>query len=284
MKQGVRGRVVAITGGAQGIGAAIAAAVAERGGLVAIGDLDSDRAIATAHALGTRAVGHQLDVRSTESFRAFLDEVSAQLGPPDVLVNNAGVMWVGPWQDESEAIALRQFDVNLHGVIRGMKLALPGMIARGRGHVINIASAASLVAPAGEATYTATKHAVYGYSKAVREEIRGTGVQLSVVIPAVVDTELAAGTSSGRTRRLTPESVATAVVATIERPAFEVYIPRALRTYLGAAGLLPVRWRDRVWRATVPDQVRSADRSARRAYESRVFAQRDQRDGTDEPR
>jgi NAD(P)-dependent dehydrogenase (short-subunit alcohol dehydrogenase family) len=266
----INGRVAAVTGGARGIGAAIAQALAAEGARVAIGDLDGDEAEALATRIGSDAIGFSLDVCDSDSFAAFLDEAESRLGGLDVLVNNAGVMWVGPFADEPEATALRQLDVNLHGVIRGMKLAVPRLRGRGGGHVVNVASAASKVTPAGEATYTASKHAVYGYSAAVREELRGSGIEVSVVMPAVVRTELAAGTSSGRGREpLTPDDVAAAVVKALRRPRFEVYVPSNIAPLARLLAMLPQRARDALHRAVVPDQVLETDRSARADYERR---------------
>ena len=102
--------------------------------------------------LGERATGLALDVTDAASFEAFLDAAEERLGRLDVLVNNAGIMWVGRFDEEPEAVALKQFDVNFHGVLRGMKLAVPRMRARGRGQIVNVASSASKIAPPGEAT------------------------------------------------------------------------------------------------------------------------------------
>jgi short-subunit dehydrogenase len=266
------GRAVAVTGGARGIGAAIAAEVVRRGGRAAVGDVNAEAASATAAALGGRAVGLELDVTDSDSFAGFLDAAERALGPVDVLVNNAGVMWVGRFGEEPEEVALRQFDVNLHGVIRGTKLAAARMRARGRGQIVNVASAASKVAPPGEATYSATKHAVYGYSVAVREELRGSGVEVSVVMPALVQTELAAGTGSGRAPTLHPGQVATAAVDAMERPRFDVFVPRNLTVLARLMAVLPERARVRFARFVVPDQVRETDQAARRDYEARALA------------
>jgi short-subunit dehydrogenase len=146
------------------------------------------------------------------------------------------------------------------------------MVARRHGHVVNVASAASRLVPAGEATYGATKHAVLGLSRAVRAELRGTGVELSVVMPVVVETELAAGTSHGRGVRLRPEDVARAVADVLDRPRFEVPVPRAVGALMALDAVLPQRLRDLAWRLAMPDQLRDADPEARRAYESRVLA------------
>jgi NAD(P)-dependent dehydrogenase (short-subunit alcohol dehydrogenase family) len=263
----IDGRVVAITGGARGIGAAIATALARAGARVAIGDLDREGALELAHSLGSNAVGLPLDVTDTESFATFLETTERELGPLDVLINNAGVMWVGPFAEEPEEVALAQFDVNFHGAARGMKLAIPAMRRRGRGHVVNIASAASRVGPAGEATYAASKHAIYGFSEAVRAELRGSGVKISLVMPAVVETELALGTASGTTSRLHPEEVAEAVVGLLRHPRFTIFVPRSIDILDRISVLLPRRARDVLHAVVVPDQVRSTDQAARSEYE-----------------
>lgn len=266
------GRVVAVTGAARGIGLAVARQLDAAGARLALGDLDGE--LAAAEAAGLRdAVGLPLDVADTASFETFLDAAGTALGPIDVLVNNAGVMWVGRFEDEPEDAALRQFDVNFHGVARGLRLAVPRMRARGGGHVVTVASAASRLAPAGEATYAASKHAVYGYCTALQQELRGSGVELSVVMPIVVETELARGTTEGKGRRLTPEEVAEAVVATIRAPRFEVWVPRQVGFLTGALGVMPQRLRARLHRALVPDQVRDGDGVARRAYEVERFTE-----------
>ena len=265
------GRVVAVTGAARGIGLAVAEALVERSAVVALGDLDATAATAAAERLGPLAHGFGLDVTDTASFRAFLDGVEQRVGRPvDVLVNNAGIMWVGAFDDEPEIAALRQADVNLHGVVRGMKLALPRMRARGRGHVVNIASFASKVPPAGEATYSATKHAVLGYSTAVRAELRGTGVQLSVVMPVVVDTQLAVGTGTGSGVMLQPRDVADAVVDVLLRPRFEVFVPGWTGVLARVYAVAPQRFRDLMYRRMMPDNVREGDLAARADYERRA--------------
>ena len=261
-------RVVAVTGAARGIGFAIAARLARNGFRVALGDLDGDLAQQAAADAGRGAQGFALDVCDRASYVAFLDAVDERLGPVDVLVANAGVMWVGPFADEPDDVATRQVDVNLHGVALGMKLAAPRMLARRRGHLVAIASAASKVTPPGEAMYAATKHAVLGYSSAVREELRGTGVEVTVVMPGVVETALAAGTSAGRgARRLSPEDVAKAVHGAIEKPRFEVHVPPLVGAFTRLRALLPRGAADALHRAVVPDQLAQGDPAARRAYE-----------------
>ncbi|WP_278261576.1 SDR family oxidoreductase [Nocardia sp. AG03] len=269
-----RGRVIAITGAARGIGAAIARELAAAGAQVAIGDIDATAAAETAATLPGTAAGFPLDVTDSDSFAAFLAAVEARWGPIDVLVNNAGVMWVGRFEDEPEAATRRQLAVNLHGVIRGVRLTAPRMRERGRGHIVTVASAASKLAPAGEATYAATKHGVYGYLSAVRAELHGSGVDLSVVMPTVVDTPLAAGTSPGSVDLLTPDDVARAVADVLARPRFEVTVPRRVGPLVRLAGLLPDRVRTAVFRRLVPNQITGGDPASRAAYERATLTDR----------
>ncbi|MFG1770260.1 SDR family oxidoreductase [Nocardia salmonicida] len=266
------GRVIAVTGGARGIGREIAAQLARAGARVAIGDIDGTAARATAAELGAQVRGFDLDVADRASFAAFLAAAEQEWGPLEVLVNNAGVMWVGPFDLEPEAVRRRQFDVNVHGVINGLTLAAPAMRARGAGHIVTVASAASKLAPPGESSYAATKHAILGYLTGVRAELRDSGVDLSVIMPTVVDTELAAGTDNGGVALLQPADVARAVVRAIERPRFEVTVPGYLGPLLRLVNVLPAFLRDRILLAMVPDQVAAVrDSSSRSDYEHRVY-------------
>ena len=244
----IEGRVVAVTGAGRGIGLATARALAAHGARVVGGDLP------------------ELDVTRRDSFEAFL----AAAGPVDVLINNAGVMHVGPFLEESDDWTRRQVDVNLHGVILGMKLALPAMVARGSGHIVNVASAASKIGVPREAVYAASKHAVLGLSESVRLELRGSGVDLSVVMPGLVRTELAAGTLKAGIV-LKPEDVAQAIVATLERPRFDVYVPRAYGAMSAIGPLLPRRAREALLRLAGSERATaSTTPQERAAYESRV--------------
>jgi NADP-dependent 3-hydroxy acid dehydrogenase YdfG len=268
----IAGRVVAITGAARGIGRATAAALAREGATVAIGDLDIELARRTAEQIGLRAASFELDVTDRESFERFVDDVEAQLGPLDVLVNNAGIMALGPFLAEDDATARRQVDVNVHGVLLGMKVVLPRLVARGRGHVVNIASAAGKGPYPGGATYCGTKHFVVGVSETVRGELRGSGVDLSVVMPVVVDTELATGVRTAwGVPRLAPGDVAAAIVGTLRRPRFDVFVPRSLGPLTVAEWLLPRSVRELLHRAIRADRVLAdVDAGARRGYELRA--------------
>lgn len=252
---------IAITGAARGIGAAIARELAAQGHHVLLGDLDAS-VVEVAAALG--GTGAVLDVTSQASYEEWLGLVDRV----DVLVNNAGVMWVGRYDEEPEAAGRLQFEVNVHGVIRGTRLA----VARGTRTVVTVASAASYISPPGEATYAASKHAVLGWMKAVRQELRGQGVQLCLVLPTVVETELAAGTAAGGVPRLTPEDVAKAVAGVIAKPRFETFVPARVGLLVRVLGLLPQRGRDLMYRRLVPDQVRATKQADRQAYEGKLFS------------
>jgi NADP-dependent 3-hydroxy acid dehydrogenase YdfG len=266
------GRVVAITGAARGIGRATAEALVREGARVAVGDLDADLARRTAEKLGPNAAAFALDVTDRASFERFLDAVDAQLGPVDVLVNNAGIMPLGPFVDEDDITARRMVDINVHGVMHGMKVALPRLLARGDGHLVNIASAAGKGPYPGGATYCGTKHFVVGVSDAVRGELRGTGVEISVVMPVVVDTELASGVRTARgVPKVKPDDVAAAIVEVLRRPRFDVYVPRSLGPLTALAGVVPRRVRELALRTIGADQVLwRVDGSARREYELRA--------------
>jgi NADP-dependent 3-hydroxy acid dehydrogenase YdfG len=268
----IAGRVVAITGAARGIGRATAAALAREGATVAIGDLDAELAKQTAEEIGSRAAAFALDVTDRGSFERYLASVEEHLGPVDVLVNNAGIMPLGPFVDEDDVTARRLVDINVHGVMHGMKAVLPRLVARGGGHLVNIASAAGKGPYPGGATYCGTKHFVVGVSEAVRGELRGTGVEISVVMPVVVDTELATGVGTPRgIPKIAPEDVAEAIVATLRCPRFDVYVPRSIGPMTALVAVLPRRVRELILRAIGADRVLwRVDGAARHRYERRA--------------
>jgi NADP-dependent 3-hydroxy acid dehydrogenase YdfG len=282
------GQVAAITGAARGIGKATAQAFVREGMKVAIGDLDAQLARTTAAELGPNAAGYELDVTRRDSFEAFIDAAEERLGPLDVLVNNAGIMPLGRFLDEDDATAVRLVDINLHGVIHGMKIVLPRMIARNRGHVVNIASQAGKYGTPGGATYSATKHAVVGLTEAVRGELRieGADVQLSYVMPFVVNTELGAGTRKAYGfKNLEPGDVADAIVDALKRGVVDVWVPRSNRHTHRIGALLPRRVGEGIARAMKADQIlMGADKDARAAYELRAANSEPGLDPGEEPR
>jgi NADP-dependent 3-hydroxy acid dehydrogenase YdfG len=276
----LRGKVVAITGGARGIGKATARALVLKGAKVAIGDLDRELAEQTAADLGGDVLALELDVTRRDSFEGFLDQVEERLGSLDVLVNNAGIMPLGRFVDEDDATAHRMVDINVHGVMYGMKLALPRMERRGSGHIVNLASQAGKGGFPGGATYCGTKHFVVGLSEAVRAELEDTDIELSVVMPAVVNTELGSGLTETRAIKvLEPEDVADAIIAALERPKFDVWVPRETVAIYKVMQMLPRGGREAVARFLKADKVLAeTDPSVRAAYEDRAARSEPSRD------
>jgi NAD(P)-dependent dehydrogenase (short-subunit alcohol dehydrogenase family) len=268
------GENAAITGGARGIGRATAKALLDKGMKVALGDLDVDAARATAAELGPRCVGLPLDVTDRDSFAAFLDAAEEQIGPLDVLVNNAGIMQVGRFIDEDDLTARRMVDINLHGVILGTKLALDRMIPRERGHIVNISSQAGKFGAPGGATYSATKHAVIGLTEAVRGELRlmGAHVDVSYVMPAVVNTELGSGLGDVRGfNNLEPSEVADAIVDALQNRVVDVWVPKRTKRTNLVINLLPRRLSEGMSRVLKADRVLAdANPDIRRGYELRA--------------
>ena len=271
-RRSLSGKVVAITGGARGIGKTTAQALVRKGCRVALGDLDLEPAEQTAAELGGGTVAIQLNVTDRDSFSAFLDEAERQLGPVDVLINNAGIMPVTPFEDESDDSIRRQLDINVYGVMLGTQLALRKMKARGQGQIVNIASSAGKAGVPGIATYAATKHAVVGLTEAVRAECRGSGVELSYVMPITVNTQLIEGLADQRgVKRVEPEDVAKEIVDALELGKVDVYVPRELRVTVALGALLPRRAREAVARFMGVETVMTeVDPVARRSYEERI--------------
>ncbi|HVE69497.1 MAG TPA: SDR family oxidoreductase [Solirubrobacteraceae bacterium] len=268
----VHGKVVAITGGARGIGRSTAEQLVREGARVAIGDLDRELTERVANDIGGETVGLELDVTDRESFAAFLDAVEDRLGPVDVLVNNAGIMPLGDFAEEDDATTTRIVDINLHGVLTGTKLAVRRMRRRRRGHVINVASMVGKVSPPGGATYVASKHAVVGLTEAVQLENAEFGIDFSIVMPVVVNTELGSGIRETRgVKPVEAQDVAAAMVEAIKFPRRDVYVPREVGAIHKVTYVLPQRAQQAVARAMRSDRVLlDIDHGQRVAYEDRA--------------
>ena len=228
-----------------------------------------------AASLGGGVVALPLDVTDRASFTAFVDEAERQLGPIDVLVNNAGIMPVTPLVEEADDSIRRQLDINVYGVIVGSQLAIERMRPRGTGQIVNVASSAGKVGVPGIATYSATKHAVVGLCESMRHELRGSGVEVSVVMPVLVNTALTEGISSrAGVEEVEPEDVAKEIVDALELGRFDVYVPRKLQATIVGGHLLPRRVREAVARFMGVDKVMTDSTGDRRAYEERAAASR----------
>lgn len=268
----VRGKVVAITGGARGIGFATATRLIADGAEVAIGDIDEGRLKEAAGELGITTYA-RLDVTDPDSFESFLDRVEDELGPLDVLVNNAGIMPIGPLVAEEHRLSRRMIEINVLGVIYGTKLALQRMLPRRSGHIINIASLAGESYVPGGATYCASKHAVKGFTESARREYRGSGVEFSQVMPTFTNTELIAGTPGAKgVRNAEPAEIAAAVADLIVAPKPRVRVTKVAGALVASQAFLPRRLTESLARRLGAEDAftTAVDDTARRAYEERV--------------
>ncbi|KUH82099.1 SDR family oxidoreductase [Mycobacterium sp. IS-1556] len=271
----IRGRTIAITGAARGIGYATAKALLARGARVVIGDRDvalQESAVAALTKLGSVS-GYPLDVTDRQSFETFLDKARVDGGGRiDVLINNAGVMPIGPFLEESEQSIRSTLEVNLYGVITGCQLVLPEMITRRSGHVINIASLSGLIPVPGQVVYVGAKFGVVGLTAALADEVAPHGVDVSVVMPPFTRTELISGTKETiGTKPVEPEEIAAAIVKTLDKPKTHVAVPPFLRFTAQAAQMLGPRGRRWMNRKLGLDNVfLEFDTTARKNYEDRA--------------
>lgn len=189
----LNGKVALVTGAASGIGKETALAFARRGADLVICDLDETGLGAVAAqigGLGRRVLQHRVDVADREQMAAFAAAVQGEFGAVDILMNNAGVGLGGGFLHTG----LDDWDwvigINLKGVIHGCHFFLPPMVERRSGHVINVASAAGLVATEALAAYSTTKFAVVGLSEALREELCPHGIGVTAICPGIINTPI----------------------------------------------------------------------------------------------
>jgi NADP-dependent 3-hydroxy acid dehydrogenase YdfG len=241
-----RNAVVVISGGASGIGAALARALVKRGASVVIADRDRDLADALAASLGANVESWELDVRDGTGFATIIEAVWSQHGRIDYLFNNAGIASVGEVSRHSPDDWSYVVDVNLRGVIHGIAAAYPRMIAQGFGHIVNMASISGLCALPGGAAYAATKHAIVGLSRSLRIEAKSHGVRVSVLCPGPARTALLVG--GGKFGRNVPAACTEKSQAFWEalRPVEpDVLAERVLRRIARDHAIIvePMRWR-----------------------------------------
>ncbi|MGN6160320.1 MAG: SDR family oxidoreductase [Marmoricola sp.] len=278
-ERSLQGLHVAITGAARGIGRATAAAFLAEGARVTIGDINAElvkRAAEDLAASGGEVTGLRLDVSDPSSFEDFLTAAEARHGDLDVLVNNAGIMPTGRFLDEDPSMTRRQLDVNVVGVLNGSRLAAERFTARGRGHLVNVASLAGVSSEAELATYCGTKHFVVGFSESLHRELIDDGILVTTVLPGVINTELSAGTKvpewASRLSRAEPEDVAAGIVRAVVEKRIKVVVPASLGIVMSSFAVLPPRARHRLTRALGADQIATgAEPTARAAYHSRIL-------------
>ena len=242
----LRGRRIAITGAGRGIGLATAKTLFQRGATIVIGDLDIESATAAAGLVGPGTEAYPVDVSDYQSFAAFHKEATSD-APLDVLINNAGIMPIGRFLDQSADRHRRAVEINVMGCINGMHLALPAMVERGRGHIVNIASSAGKTPVPGGLTYCGTKAAVIALTETARVEYADSGVRFTCVMPSFTNTELIAGTSGLRfIPTAQPDDVAEAIAAVVARPTADVFVPKIIGPILNSQPLIGRRLRDLV--------------------------------------
>lgn len=187
------GKIAIVTGGASGIGRAVCEALGARGAVVVVANLAAEGAAAVARGIverGGRAEAKALDVRDAEAVKKLVNDTAAAHGRLDYLFNNAGIAILGEERDVSLDDWRRVLDVNLYGVVHGVRAAYPIMVKQGAGHIVNTASLAGLVPAPGEASYAAAKFGVVGLSYTLRVEGAALGVKVSVVCPGFIDTPI----------------------------------------------------------------------------------------------
>jgi 3-oxoacyl-[acyl-carrier protein] reductase len=216
--------ICVVTGATEGIGRAIADRLASRGARLAVCARTGAKVTAVVQQLtkaGFTVVGQACDVADEADVTRFAAFVRDSLGPVDVLVNNAGLGHGGPVVEMSTAAFDETFAVNVRGTFLMTRAFLPDMLARGRGHVVNIASLAGRNPVPNAAAYSAAKHAVLGFSKSLFAEVRRQGVRVTAICPGSVVTPFFEKADMGLEhpdRKLQPEDVATTVIAALDLP------------------------------------------------------------------
>jgi NAD(P)-dependent dehydrogenase (short-subunit alcohol dehydrogenase family) len=250
-------RIAIVTGGGSGIGAAFSRALAARGDTVVVADIDGASAQRIATEIGGTA--SKVDVRDAAQVQALVDDTVAAHGRLDLIFNNAGIGVGGDVSELTIAHWDRIIDINLRGVVHGVQAAYPVMVRQGRGHIINTASIAGLIASPYLAPYVATKHAVLGLSMSLREEAKAYGVNVTVVCPGWTDTPILDSTGpddlpkpsmtqEGGVREIaekmgklyTPEELAQEVLSAIDKNKAMVVVPRKFRVLWRVHRLAPV--------------------------------------------
>ena len=241
-------KTVLITGAARGIGLATAAACARAGADVMGVDLhaeDLDAAEQAVRAHNRRFFRFACDIADPAQGRALIDTAAATEGGFDVLVNNAGVAPSGSFVEGDFTVWQRTLAVNLEGLMGLCHAALPHLLRREAGRVVNIASIAGMMGASGLAAYCASKHGVVGLSKALQFELEGTSVGVSYICPTMVRTRMTTGVGrSPLVPLIAPEQVAEAVVRAITEGRPVVYVPGRMRWLVSVLpNLWPAFWR-----------------------------------------
>lgn len=242
----IDGKIALITGASSGIGALMAQQLAERGATVILTARSEEKLRGVAAKLPGKHAVRRLDVTDSAQVEAAASEMIGEFGGIDILINNAGYGVFDSFVDATLDEYERMMDVNYFGTVRCTKALLPHMLARGSGHIVNIASLAGKFGSAKSAGYSATKHAVLGFTSSLRQELAGTGVRLTAINPGPIDTPFfdIADPSGNYVKNvswlmLKPEKVAAAVLRAIEREKPDVILPRYAGPAVKFAQLFP---------------------------------------------
>jgi short-subunit dehydrogenase len=232
MRIALRDKVVLITGASSGIGALVAKLLAERGAIPVLTARSRDRMLELSASIQGEHAVYEMDVTSDEQVKQVVSQVLDRYGKIDVLLNNAGYGEFIPFMEARIADFHEMMDVNFMGTVRCTQAVLPSMLQEGQGHIVNVASMAGKMATAKSTAYSATKHAVLGFTNALRQELRGSGVAVSAVNPGPIDTPFfnRADPDGNYVRNIkwfmmSPDKVARAILSVIERRKPELDLP-----------------------------------------------------------
>lgn len=232
MRVTLRNKVVLITGASSGIGALVAKRLAEQGAIPILTARSKNKMLELSSKIPGEHAVYEMDVTSNDQVNEVVSHVLQRYGKIDVLLNNAGYGEFVPFAEAALTHFEEMMDVNYLGTVRCAHAVLPSMLERGQGHIVNVASMAGKLATAKSTAYSATKHAVLGFTNALRRELRGSGVQVSAVNPGPIDTPFfdradPEGTYVKNIRwfMLAPDKVAKAIVSVIERRKPELDMP-----------------------------------------------------------
>ena len=274
----LRGTIAIVTGASRGLGVHIAEALARKGARLALAARSADALEKTAREigkLGATAIAVPTDVTKRSDLRALVKRTTDELGPPDVLINNAGVENLSTFHEMPLDDIDRLIKTNVVALEVLTRLVVPGMIERKRGHVVNIASLAGKTAAPFNTVYSSSKHAVVGFSWSLREELKPHGVGVSVVCPTYVsDSGMFAAAKTGDPPKIsnsvTPQQVVEATITCIERNRAEIVVAPGLSKYVDVFHALSPEVTTAVARRTgaYAFLAKHAERAARKAAKS----------------
>lgn len=249
----LEGKRVLITGGAQGIGFEMAIKFAERGAGIVLADIDEEKLVEAKAKLEERGItawGFRVDVTNRASIASLRAQISAEAGPIDVLVNNAGVVFGGPFTKTSLDDHFKTYEVNVLGLVAMTHAFLDDLVARPEAHLVHIASASGFIGLPYGSTYASSKWAVIGFGESIRAELNLQGhehVHHTIVCPSYIGTGMFEGAEAPKaTQILEPEYLAEKVVRAVERNKLHVLEPFMVKLTPLIRDLLPTALYDRI--------------------------------------